>query len=126
MKTRHEKRQTVATLHRVSAGSDNVFADLGFPKVEAAELAVKAKLTLLIHRRIKRMGLTQVEAAERLGLSQPDVSKLMNGRFTGYTVDRLLALLNALQVDIDIVVRPQRPGRPSRSGVLSVKEKARG
>lgn len=46
-------------------------------------------------RPIKELGLTQTRAAERLGLSQPDVSKLMAGRHTGYSVDRLLHLLNA-------------------------------
>lgn len=59
----------------VSRGSDNVFADLGFPDKEAAALKVKAELTLQIHQRIKQLGLTQVRAAERLGLSQPDASK---------------------------------------------------
>jgi predicted XRE-type DNA-binding protein len=89
-----------------------VFEDLGFPRILAAELKVKADLGLRIHRRIKDMELTQVRAAELLGLSQPDVSKLMNGRFAGYSVDRLLSLLNALDVDIDIVVRPKVRSRP--------------
>jgi predicted XRE-type DNA-binding protein len=75
-----------------------------------------------IHHQIKELGLTQVKAAERLGVSQPDVSKLMNGRHTGYSVDRLLALLNALEVDIDIVIRPKHHGRTIRPGVVRVME----
>ena len=108
----------------VTRGSDNVFADLGFPKPEAADLKVKAELTLQIHQRIKSLGLTQVKAAEQLGLSQPDVSKLMAARHTGYSVDRLLALLNALEVDVDIVVRPKHHGRKIRPGVVRVMEDA--
>jgi len=104
----------------VTRGGDNVFSDLGFPKTEAAHMKVKAELTILIHRRIKGLGLTQIKAAEQLGLSQPDVSKLMNGRHTGYSVDRLLALLNALEVDVDIVVRPKHKGRKIRPGVVRV------
>jgi predicted XRE-type DNA-binding protein len=105
---------------RVIPGGTNVFADLGFPQREAAELKVKAELTLQIHQRIKSLGLTQTRAAERLGLSQPDVSKLMAGRHTGFSVDRLLSLLNALEVDIDIVVRPRRRGRHTTRGVVQV------
>ncbi len=107
---------------RVTRGSGNVFADLGFKQSEAAELEVKAELTRQIHHRIESLGLTQVEASERLGVSQPDVSKLMNAKFTGYSTDRLIALLNALEVDVDIVVRPRKHSRQHRPGVVRVRE----
>ena len=89
----------------VTRGSGNVFADLGF--ADAEELQVKAALTRQIANRIKALGLTQVQAGTRLGISQPDVSKLMNGRYTGYSTDRLIAILTALEVDIEIVIRPR-------------------
>jgi predicted XRE-type DNA-binding protein len=89
----------------VTRGSGNVFADLGFR--DAEELQLKAALTRQIANRIKEFELTQVQAGRRLGISQPDVSKLMHGRYTGYTVDRLIAILNALEVDIEIVIRPR-------------------
>src|SRR6266446_3099128 len=89
----------------VTRGSGNVFADLGFE--DPAELQVKAELTRQIANRIKALGLTQLQAGVRLGIGQPDVSKLMNGRYTGFSADRLMALLNALNVDVDIVVRPR-------------------
>jgi predicted XRE-type DNA-binding protein len=89
----------------VTRGSGNVFADLGFE--DAEELQVKAELTRQIANRIKAFGFTQVQAATRLGMSQPDVSKLMNGRYTGYSADRLIAILNALEVDVEIVIRPR-------------------
>jgi predicted XRE-type DNA-binding protein len=79
----------------VTRGSGNVFADLGFH--DAEELQVKAGLTRRIANRIKEFGLTQIQAATRLGISQPDVSKLMHGRYTGYSVHRLIAILNALE-----------------------------
>lgn len=89
----------------VTRGSGNVFADLGFE--DAAELQVKAALTRQIANRIKAFGLTQAQAGTRLGISQPDVSKLMNGRYTGYSANRLIAILNALEVDVEIVIRPR-------------------
>jgi len=59
-----------------------------------------------------------------LGLSQPDVSKLMGGRYTGFSVERLLALLNALEVDVDIVLRP-RLGSRHRRGIVRVLDRAK-
>lgn len=108
----------------VVRGSGNVFTDLGFSSTEAGELQVKAELTRRIYHRIKAMRLTQVQAAGRLGLSQPDVSKLMNAKFTGYSTDRLIALLNALEVDVDIVLRPRSATRSHAPGVIRVREVA--
>ena len=116
------KRTTDKNTPRVTRGSGNVFADVGFKPEEAAELQIKAELSRQIYNRIKALGLTQVQAAARLGLSQPDVSKLMNARFTGYSTDRLIALLNALHVDVDIVVRPRKGSARREPGVVRVRE----
>jgi predicted XRE-type DNA-binding protein len=124
MEPRHAMKKRGST-EPIVPGSKNVFADLGFPKKEAAELKVKAELALQIHQRIKDLGLIQTRAAERLGLSQPDVSKLMAGRYTGYSVDRLLSLLNSLDVGIDIVVRPKHRGRNHHPGTVRVLEASR-
>jgi predicted XRE-type DNA-binding protein len=120
MKTDRTKKRKIEA--RMTRGSGNVFADLGFAPGEAGELEVKAELTRQIYNRIKAMGLTQVQAGERLGIGQPDVSKLMNARFTGYSTDRLIALLNALEVDVDIVVRPPNERRRHAPGVVRVRE----
>jgi predicted XRE-type DNA-binding protein len=90
----------------VIEGSGNVFADLALPN--AANLQLKAELVRQIANRIRLLGLSQAEAGTRLGLKQPDVSKLVNGRHTGFSADRLLALLNCLAVDVEIVLRPQQ------------------
>ena len=120
MKTEQKQRKTNDTT--VTRGGKNVFEDLGFPKGEAAELKVKAELTLQIRQRVKELGLTQTKAAGQLGVSQPDVSKLLNGRHTGFTIERLMSLLTALEVDIDIVVKPKVHHRPSRPGTVRVME----
>jgi predicted XRE-type DNA-binding protein len=88
----------------VTQGSGNVFADLGLEDAEA--LQVKARLTSQVSNRIKALGLTQKEAVARLGIRQPDVSKLMHCKHTGFSSDRLLAFLVALDLDIAIVLRP--------------------
>jgi predicted XRE-type DNA-binding protein len=116
--------RTAPNAAAVIEGSGNVFEDLGFFKTEAAELKVKAELTRQIYHRIKALGLTQVDAAKRLRVSQPDVSRLMNARPTRYSVDKLLSLLNALDVDIDIVVRPRAVTRSRHLGVVRITEAA--
>jgi predicted XRE-type DNA-binding protein len=97
--------------------SGKVFADLDLPNAD--ELQTKAELTRQLYRRIKALGLSQVKAAKMLGLKQPDVSKLMNGRFAGFSVERLLDLLNALAVDVDIVLHPGST-RGGRRGVVKI------
>lgn len=104
---------------RIVQGSGNVFADVGLP--EAAAELVKAQLTFQIAKRITSLGLTQTAAAARLGISQPDVSRLMQRRPTGFSTDRLLALLTALDVNVDIVLRPASTN--ARGAKVSIREK---
>jgi predicted XRE-type DNA-binding protein len=89
----------------VTPGSGNVFADLGAADPEE-ELA-KAQLASHIRAVIGRLKLTQARAGSLMGLDQPKVSALMNGRLTGFSSDRLLRCLTALGQDVDIVVRGQ-------------------
>jgi len=116
MKTRRDSNEI-----SVTEGSGNVFADLGL--AEADDLRLKAELTRQICNRLKKLGLTQVQAAKRLGLKQPDVSKLVNGRHTGFSADRLIALLNRLEVDVEIVLHPRRKADGHR-GTIQIREAA--
>lgn len=93
----------------VEAGSGNVFADLGLPNAE--EDLAKAKIVRRIHQTINARGLTQSQAAEVLGIDQPKVSGLIRGRFGGFSMERLFRFLNALDQDVDIVIRPARSAR---------------
>ena len=88
---------------KIEAGSGNVFADLGRPDADAHML--KAELVTHIDKIIRHRGLKQVEAAKLLGLSQPDVSRLLRGSFREYSLERLLRLLTALGRDVEIAIR---------------------
>ena len=96
----------------IEQGSGNVFADLGRPDADAQFL--KADLVTRIDAIIRRRRLTQTRAAELLGLSQPDVSRLLRGDFRAYSVERLLRLLMALGRDVEIIIRKPRSRRPGR------------
>ena len=97
---------------KIEQGSGNVFADLGRPGADAQFL--KADLVTRIDAIIRRRRLTQTRAAEVLGLSQPDVSRLLRGDFRAYSVERLLRLLMALGRDVEIIIRKPRSRRPGR------------
>ena len=90
----------------VTPSSGNVFADLGF--VNPEEELAKAKLVSAIAEVIQERGVAQKEIAVLLGVDQPTVSKLLRGRTGGFTSDRLMRLLNLLDQDVDISVRPKR------------------
>ena len=90
----------------VESGSGNVFADLDFPDADAH--IVKAELVNRIDVIVRPRGITQAETGRLLGLSQPDVSRLLRGDFREYSLERLFRLLIALGRDIDIVIRQPR------------------
>lgn len=88
----------------VTESSGNVFADLGLP--DAEERLFKAQIASRICDIIRERGLLQEQAAEILGINQPKVSALTRGRLDGFSTDRLFHFLNALDQDIEIVIRP--------------------
>jgi predicted XRE-type DNA-binding protein len=100
----------------VTVGSGNVFADLGFAQPEE-ELA-KAKLAVHIWKIINDRKLTQTAAGKIMGLDQPKVSALLNGRLANFSSDRLMRFLAALGKDVDIVVRDTPKSR--RGGKVRV------
>src|SRR5262245_66539993 len=89
---------------KVTKSSGNVYADLGLKNPK--EHALKADLVRQIAAVMKEQELTQTAAARRLGIAQPDVSKLLRGHFRQFSVERLMRFLVALGQDVEIVVRP--------------------
>ncbi len=84
-------------------GSSNVFADLGYP--DAEERQTKLRLAHAINRIIDERRLTQAAAAQRLGINQPKVSTLRNYKLDGFSVERLMTFLTALDRDVEIIIR---------------------
>ena len=93
----------------VTAGGGNVFADIGLPEPE--EELTKAQLASCIRQVIKRRRLTQVAAASCMGIDQPKVSAILNGRLTNFSGDRLMRMLTALGQDVEIRIKARPRGR---------------
>jgi predicted XRE-type DNA-binding protein len=77
---------------RRTKSSGNVFIDLGFDPAEAKVMALRAEVMIRIEQHLKAQGWTQVEAAKRLGITQPRVSRLIKGRWQDFSLDMLLTL----------------------------------
>ena len=103
----------------ITHGTGNVFADLGMP--DAVERQTKTRLTLTINDIIKARKLRQVEAGRTLGIPQSNVSALVNYRLDGFSVERLMGFLTALDQDVEIMIRPSRRQGGGHVSVLAIR-----
>ncbi len=76
----------------VTESCGNVFIDLGFDKAEAKVMLMRADLMLALGRHIAAQGWTQAEAAKRMGITQPRVSKLKKRKWDEFSLDMLVTL----------------------------------
>ena len=95
----------MSTREKIHRGSGNVFTDLevSHPERVLARAQVMSRIAALIQER----GLTQKRAAALLDIPQSKVSCLMNGKLSMFSLDHLFALLNALDRDVEIIIRPR-------------------
>jgi predicted XRE-type DNA-binding protein len=100
----------------ITRGTGNVFADLGY--ADAEERQTKLRLAHAINDVIGRRRLTQAAAAEKLGVNQPKVSALGRYKLDGFSVERLMTFLTALDRDVEIVIK-KKP-RSRAAGRISV------
>ena len=94
-------------------GSGNVFADLELE--DAEELFTRAHIGFYVFKILEEKKLKQREIGVLLDIAQPDVSHLMNGHFSRFTTEKLLAFLNRLDRKVTIQIRPHHPGEPYRA-----------
>jgi predicted XRE-type DNA-binding protein len=87
----------------VEVSSGNVFDDLGFENPK--EMLLKARLAGAIADAIEERKLTQKEAATLMGISQPKVSAIVRGYLDGFSMERLIRFLAALDMDVEISIR---------------------
>jgi predicted XRE-type DNA-binding protein len=93
----------------IERGTGNVFADLGY--ADAEERQTKLRLAYAISQAVEERRLTQAAAAGLLGINQPKVSALLNYKLAGFSVERLMTFLTALDRDVEIVIRKKPRSR---------------
>ena len=94
-----------------TVSSGNIFADLGLPNPE--DLLLRTQCILAIERAIRDQKLTQAAAAKKLGIHQPDLSRLLGGQLKRYSLGRLLHFLIALDQEVTITVKSKK-NKPKR------------
>lgn len=92
-----------ASILEFEIGSGNVYRDLGFKDADA--MLAKARIVAEISRIIRARRLTQTAVEGILGLSQPEISELLNGHFRGCSQERLIGLLGRLGCDLEIIAK---------------------
>jgi predicted XRE-type DNA-binding protein len=93
----------------IQRGSGNVYKDLKIPNAE--EMQAKAILVSSIVQIVKNKKWNQKKAAEVLGVTQPKFSLLSRGQFSGFSIGKLINMLNKLQQDIEIIIRDKHPSK---------------
>lgn len=85
--------------------SGNIFQDLCLP--DAEELFVKSTIATEVNRIIEKRHLSQIQAAVILGIPQPKISMIQNGKLRGFSLEKLCHFLTLLGRDVDIVIKPR-------------------
>lgn len=94
----------------------SVLDDLGFSPSEALEIKVKAELYRELMHYIKNRGFSQHELATMLGIHQPDVSNLLNGKVSRFSVGKLIQFAGRMNLVAQVkLIRPKASRLPSVS-----------
>ena len=80
----------------------NLWLDAGYP--DAEERQAKTELGWAIRHRIKELGLTQAEAAKKLGITPSRMSEIVNMHVQSYTIDRLAEILMRLGASMRLTI----------------------
>jgi predicted XRE-type DNA-binding protein len=99
---------------KFTTGSGNIFVDLGFSEQESIKLSIKACLFRKLQEILSESKLTQAELAKRLGIKQPHVSEIINGKMSGFSTERIANYLMKLNYDICLGTQPSTSGKQGR------------
>lgn len=89
-----QPRNTRDPHYAITRGTGNIFADLGY--ANADERQARLCLAHAIQEVAAQCGLTEAAVAEKLGVTQPEVSTLADYKRDGFSVERLMVFLMAL------------------------------
>ncbi|NUY39440.1 XRE family transcriptional regulator [Wolbachia endosymbiont of Litomosoides brasiliensis] len=70
----------------------------------SCSVEIKKKLLGIITKVIEKNTWTQAHAAERLGVDQPKISQIKNGKTDGFSLERLLGFLRKFDHEITITI----------------------
>jgi predicted XRE-type DNA-binding protein len=83
----------------------DIFDNLGFGTAEASELKMRADILDAILRVVRRHRLTQKQLTVLLNDHQPNVSDLLNGKITKFSLEKLLRYADRLGIETTVKVK---------------------
>ena len=69
---------------------------------ESENLRLRSQLMIGLRVRIERSGMTQAQAAARLGVTQPRISDLMRGKIELFSLDTLVNMAHAAGLKVQL------------------------
>lgn len=91
---------------KVTKGSANIFADLGFDDEEAQNLQLRSQTILVVSKWFDASGLTQAAAAKTLGVTQPRLNQLLKGKIGEFSLDALVNMATRAGMRVGLTIRP--------------------
>ncbi len=91
-------------VNHITHTGGNVFEDLGFDKHEAAKLKLRSTLALAVVAHLRDNNMTQEEAAEAFGVTQPQISLLNNAKVDSFTIDKLVTMLSRVGLRVEMKI----------------------
>lgn len=76
-------------------GTDNSFRDVGLPEPDTK--LMKADLAAGIIRALRDRNMSGVQAAVLTGVQEADISRIRNAELDGFTIDRLIAIVDRVR-----------------------------
>ena len=83
---------------------DSVWDAIEDTPAEAAHMRIRSQLMIALRDHIEQSGMSQVQAAKILGVTQPRVSGLMRGKIDLFAIDSLIAMLFAAGLQVELRV----------------------
>ena len=74
---------------------------------EALNMRLRSDLMIQITRRVKEWNVTQKEAARRLGITQPRLNDLLNGRINKFSLDALINLTGPAHFHVELTLKDE-------------------
>ena len=92
---------------KITKGSANVFADLGFGPQESQNLLLRSQTMIALVQWFNASGLTQAAAAKSLGVTQPRLNQLLKGKIEIFSLDDLVNMATSAGMRVGLSIRPK-------------------
>lgn len=92
---------------------DSVWDALSDTPEEAKDMRLRSDLLMALQDRVEAWGVTQTEAAKRLGVTQPRVNDLLKGHIHKFSIDALVKLAGRSHIRLAVITDDEAEPEPA-------------